>query len=92
MTFKSDQHRGWRDILFPQDVKKRMQVFPVAFLTIGAAIGMVLMVLLFYYFEETIKSWSGFSRYAFGLLGVYLGIAWFIHRQYRRTLDKVLED
>jgi len=99
MTSKSDQRRGLWEILLglweklmPQDTKKRMRSFPAAFLTIGIAIGMVLMVILFYYFEESIRSWAGFSPLAFGLLCVYTGIAWFILRLYRRSLEKALED
>jgi uncharacterized membrane protein YbhN (UPF0104 family) len=99
MTTESDQRRGllerllglW-ERLMPQDTKKRMLSFPAAFLTIGIAIGMVLMVLLFYYFEDTIKSWAGFSPLAFGLICVYTGIAWFILSLYRRSLKKALED
>jgi hypothetical protein len=99
MTSKSDQRRGlfetllglWEKLM-PQDIKKRLRSFPAAFLTIGIAIGMVLMVLLFYYFEESIKSWAGFSPLALGLLCVYTGIALFILRLYRRSLEKALED
>jgi hypothetical protein len=48
---------GLWETLKPKDIKKRLLSFPAAFLTIGVAIG---MVLLFYFFEEAIKSWGGF--------------------------------
>jgi hypothetical protein len=99
MTSRSGQRRGlWErllrlwETLMPQDTRKRLQSFPAAFLAIGIAIGMVLMVILFYFFEGAIKSWSGFSPLAFGLLCVYTGIAWFILRLYRRSLEKALGD
>ncbi len=80
------------DRLMPQDMNKRMrEYFPAAFLVIGAAIGMVLMTLLFYFFEETIKAWGGFSPLAFFLLAVYFSIAWYLVRIYRRNLKKALE-
>jgi len=73
-------------------MEKRMRShFPTAFLTIGIAIGMVAMVLLFYFFESAIKSWSGFSPLAFLLLLVYTGIACFILRQYRKSLTETLK-
>ena len=73
----------------PHDRNKRMRsYFPSAFLTIGIAIGMVVMVILFYFFESAIKSWAGYSPLAFLLLFVYTGIAWFILKKYRKTLDQ----
>jgi len=81
------QRQGLWEKLMPQDMEKRMRsYFPSAFLTIGIAIGMVVMVILFYFFESAIKSWAGFSPIAFLLLFIYIGIACFILRQYRKTL------
>ena len=92
MSPDHDHPKGIWGKFWPHDAGKRMRGFPTAFLTIGAAIGMVLMTLLFYFFEDAIKSWAGFSPLAFGLLCVYMGIAWFILRYYRRTLEEVLKD
>lgn len=82
---------GFLGRLMPSDDGQRLRSFPAAFLTIGAAIGMVVMTLAFYFFEETIKSWDGFSPLAFGLLCVYTGIAWFILKHYRATLNRLLK-
>ncbi len=64
---------------------------PVTFTFIGTAIGMVVMVLLFYYFEAQIKTWAGFSPLAFGLLAVYLGIACVVGVIFKRRLAKMLQ-
>jgi uncharacterized membrane protein YbhN (UPF0104 family) len=88
---KSAQRKGLWEKLMPQDMEKRMRShFPSAFLTIGIAIGMVVMVILFYFYESVIKSWAGFSPLAFLLLLIYTGIACFILGQYRKSLAETL--
>ena len=91
MTTAPTPPGGLLEKLIPHDDAKAMRSFPAALLTIGVAIGMVIMVLLFLFFEQVIKAWAGFSPLAFGLLCVYTGIAWFVLRQYRRTLQRLLE-
>ena len=63
---------------------------PVAFTVIGTAIGMVMMVILFQYFEPQIKSWAGFSPLAFGLLAVYLAITSVVGVIFKRHLAELL--
>jgi len=63
--------RGVVDFIGPIDLGIMM--------VIGMAIGMVLMVILFQYYEEAIKSWAGYSWLAFPLLGVYLIFAWIVN-------------
>jgi hypothetical protein len=88
---KATQRKGLCEKLMPQDMEKRMRsYFPSAFLIIGIAIGMVMMVILFYFYESVIKSWSGFSPLAFLLLPIYAGIACFILGQYRKSLERTL--
>jgi ABC-type transport system involved in cytochrome c biogenesis permease subunit len=67
-------------------MKTKLKDFPVAFLTIGIAIGMATMTLLFFHFEETIKSWSGFSNLSLLLIVVYLLIAIALTRSYRKAI------
>jgi ABC-type transport system involved in cytochrome c biogenesis permease subunit len=66
-------------------MKTKLKDFPVAFLTIGIAIGMATMTLLFFHFEETIKSWAGFSNLSLLLIVVYLIIAIALTRSYRKA-------
>ena len=63
---------------------------PIPFMVIGMAIGMVLMVILFQYYEEAIKSWAGYSWLAFPLLGVYLIFAWILRHVFQLKLSEML--
>jgi len=63
---------------------------PIPFMVVGMAIGMVLMVVLFQYYEVVIKSWAGYSWLAFPLLGVYLIFAWILRHVFRLKLSEML--
>ena len=71
-------------------LEKLVRDAPILFIIIGIAIGMVLMVILFQYYEDAIKSWGGYSRLAFPLLAVYMTLAWIHARVFRRKLSEML--
>tara|TARA_B100000953_G_scaffold157318_1_gene130214 strand:+ start:2803 stop:3060 length:258 start_codon:yes stop_codon:yes gene_type:complete len=71
-------------------LEKLVRDAPIPFIIIGIAIGMVLMVILFQYYEEAIKSWAGYSQLAFPLLAVYVTFAWILGRVFRRKLSEML--
>ena len=72
-------------------IERKIRAYPFLFLLIGVAIGMVLMVILFQYFEEGIKSWRGYSRLAFLPLGVYVAIALVLRRNFQHKFSRLLE-
>jgi hypothetical protein len=71
-------------------IERKVRTYPVLFVFIGVAIGMVLMVILFLYFEDGIRSWAGYSRLAFFPLGVYVAIALLLRSSFQRTLSQLL--
>lgn len=62
---------------------------PWGFIVIGIAVGMVLMTILFRYFEPAIKSWGGYSWGHFPLLAVYIGITIFIWVKFKRDFRRL---
>jgi len=73
-----------------QSDERKIYAAPTGFLVIGAAVGMVLMMILFRYFETAIKSWGGSSWGSFPLLVVYVGIAVFLWRKFKRDLARLV--
>ena len=67
-------------------MKTKIKDLQIAFITIGIAIGMATMTLLFFHFEEPIKSWAGFSNLSLLLIVVYLIIAIALTRSYRKAI------
>jgi len=73
-----------------QSDEKRVHAAPWGFFVIGVAVGMVLMMILFRYFEPAIKSWGGSSWGSFPLLVVYVGIAAVLWRKFKRDFARLL--
>ncbi len=71
--------------------EKKVHDAPAGFFVIGIAVGMVLMTILFRYFEPAIKSWGGYSWAHFPLLAVYLGITVVIWRKFNRDFRKLFK-
>ena len=73
-----------------RSTERKIYTAPMSFFIIGIAVGMVLMMMLFRYFESAIKSWEGSSWGSFPLLVIYLSIAAFVWRKFKRDFSQLL--
>jgi hypothetical protein len=73
-----------------QSKERKVYTAPVSFFVIGVAVGMVLMMILFRYFESGIKSWGGSSWASFPLLVIYLSFGAFAWTKFKRDFSQLL--